>query len=149
MDLHVTWKGKIPHAGEEIETTPQRPMQRCQQEMYYGMGHPPMHREETLLRRWLLDAVPMLRTQDIPTTILCAAMAGLWGLIIQLIPVVVGEFLTCLNIPGRHNPDDTPELFGLAVGLTRVINIACRVLAHTPINGISLIQAKDIGIASG
>ena len=103
------------------------------------IGPPPMRQEETLPGRSLLEAVPMLRTQDIPTTILCTAMAGLWGLIIQLVAVVVREFLACPNIPNSDNPDDAPELFGLAVGVTRMIDIACRVLRRTPINGIPLI----------
>ena len=111
--------------------------------------HPPLHQEETLLRRWLLDAVPILGPKDIPTTILRAAMAGLCGLIIDLVSVVVREFLACPNIPDRYNPDDTPELFGVAVGLTRMIDIACRVLGRTPINGIALVQAEDIDVACG
>jgi hypothetical protein len=41
----------------------------------------------------------MLRTQDIATTILHTAMAGLWGLVIDLVLIVVGEFLARLNIP--------------------------------------------------
>jgi hypothetical protein len=45
-------------------------------------------------------------------------MAGFGGLIIHLIPVIVREFLTCPNISDRYNPDDTPELFGLAVWVT-------------------------------
>ena len=76
-----------------------------------------------------------------------AAMAGLWGLIIHLIAVIVREFLTCLDIPDRHNPDGVAELFRVAVGVTRMIDIACCVLGRTPINGISLIQAEDIDIA--
>ena len=63
------------------------------------MRHPPMHQEETLLRRWLLDAVPILGTKDIPTTMLRTAMAGLCGLVIDLVLIVVGEFLTCLEYP--------------------------------------------------
>ena len=76
-------------------------------------------------------------------------MAGLWGLIIQLVAVVVREFLAYLNIPHRYNPDDVSELFGVTVWVTRMIDIACCVLARTPINGVALIQAKDIGIACG
>ena len=113
------------------------------------MGPPPMHQEETLPGRWLLEVVPILRTKDIPTTMLRTAMAGLCGLIIQLVAVVIGEFLACLDIPDRDNPDDTPELFGLAVWVTRMVDIACRVLRRTPIKGRALIQAEDIGIACG
>src|SRR6266566_8330366 len=102
-----------------------------------------------LLRRCLLEAVPILRTKDIPTTMLCAAMAGLWWLIIHLIPIVVGEFLTCRDIPDRDNPDGIPELFRLAVGLTRMVDIACCVLVRIPVNGIALIQAEDIDVACG
>ena len=40
------------------------------------MGHPPMHQEEILLRRWLLEAIPILRTKDIPTTMLCTKCKG-------------------------------------------------------------------------
>jgi hypothetical protein len=76
-------------------------------------------------------------------------MAGLGGLIIQLVAVVVREFLPCLDIPDRYNPDRIPELFGLAVWVTRMIDIPCRVLARTPINGIALIQSEDIDIACG
>src|SRR5262244_4112762 len=74
-----------------------------------------------LLRRCLLETVPILWREDIPATILCTTMAGLWGLIIQLVAIVVREFLTCLDILDRYNPDDTPELFGLAVWVTRMI----------------------------
>ncbi len=73
-------------------------------------------------------------------------MAGLWGLIIQLVAIVVREFLACVNIPDRDNPDDTPELFCVAVWVTRVIDIACRVLGRAPIDGVTLIQAEDIDI---
>ena len=53
----------------------------------------------TLLRCWLLDAVPMLGTKDIPTTMMRAAIAGLCGLVIDLILIVVSEFFAGLNIP--------------------------------------------------
>ena len=76
-------------------------------------------------------------------------MAGFWGLIIDLVAVVVGEFLACRDIPDCYNPDDTPELFGVAVGLTRMIDIAYRVLERTPINGRVLVQSKDIVVACG
>ena len=76
-------------------------------------------------------------------------MAGLWGLIIQLVAIVVREFLACLDIPNGYNPDDAPELFGVAVWVTRMVDIACRVLARTPVNGRALIQAEDIGVACG
>ena len=76
----------------------------------------------------MLDMVPILGTQDIPTIILCTAMTGLCGLVIHLIPVVVREFLACRDIPDRYNPDDTPELFGVTVGLTRMINTDYSVL---------------------
>ena len=113
------------------------------------MGPPPMHQEETLPGRCLLEVVPILRTKDIPTTLLRATIAGLWGLIIHLIAVIVREFLTCPNIPDRHNPDDTPELFGLAVWVTRMIDKARCVFTHTPIKGRALVQAEDIGIPCG
>jgi hypothetical protein len=74
-------------------------------------------------------------------------MAGLWGLIIQLVSVVVGEFRTCLDVPDRHKPDGVAELFRLAVWVTRMIDKACRVLRRTPIDGIALIQAEDIDVA--
>jgi hypothetical protein len=38
-------------------------------------------------------------------------MTRLCGLIIDLVLVIVREFLTCLNIPDRHNPDGVAELF--------------------------------------
>ncbi len=79
------------------------------------------------LRRWLLDAVPILGTKDIPTTILRAAIAGLCGLIIALVSVVVGKFLSCLDISDRYNPDGMTELFRVAVGITRMIDRACGV----------------------
>jgi hypothetical protein len=91
--------------------------------------------------------VPISRSEDRAITRLCATMAGLCGLVIALIPVVVREFLACLDILNRHNPDDTPELFSVAVGLTRMIDIRCRVLEGTPINGRALVQAEDIGVA--
>src|SRR5262245_11251668 len=107
------------------------------------------YQEETSLGRWPLEAVPILGTKNIPTTMLCAAMAGLGGLIIDLIAVVVGKFFTCRDIPNRYNPDGMTELFRVAVGITRMIDIACCVLARTPINGIALIQAEDIDVACG
>jgi hypothetical protein len=108
-----------------------------------------MHQEETLSRRWLLHTVPILRTKDIPTTLFCAAMTGLRGLVIKLVAVIVGEFLACPNIPDRYNPDGVAKLFRVAVGLTRMIDIACCVLEHTPIKGIALVQSKNIDIACG
>src|SRR5215467_5141486 len=99
--------------------------------------------------RCLLDTVPILGTKDIPTTLLRTAMAGLCGLIIDLVLIVVGEFLTCLNILHRHNPDGVATLFRVTVWVTRMIDITCRVLGRTPINGITLIQSEDIDIAYG
>ena len=61
-----------------------------------------------------------------------AAMAGLGGLIIDLISIVVGEFFTCRDIPDRHKPDGMTELFRVAVGITRMIDIACCILVRTP-----------------
>ena len=108
-----------------------------------------MHQEEMLLRRCLLDAVPILRTKDISTTMFRTTMAGLCGLIIQLVSVIIGEFLPCYDISDRHNPDGVAELFGVAVWVTRMVDIACRVLGRTPINGKALVQAEDIDIACG
>jgi len=78
---------------------------------------------------------------------MCAAMAGLCGLIIDLVSVVVGEFLTCLDIPDRDNPDRIPELFCVAVGITRMVDKACRVLGRIPVNGKALIQVEDGSIS--
>jgi hypothetical protein len=91
----------------------------------------------------------MLRTKDIPTTILRAAMTRLWGLIIHLIAVIVCEFLACPNIPDRYNPDGIPKLFCVAVWVTRVVDKTCSVLRRTPINGIALVQANNIDISCG
>jgi hypothetical protein len=66
-------------------------------------------------------------------------MAGLCGLVIDTVLIVVREFLTCCDIPDRHHPDGVVELFRVAVWVTRMIDIACRVLRRTPINGIPLI----------
>src|SRR5207302_3559733 len=108
------------------------------------MCHAPMPQVEMLPRRWLLDAVPIVRTQDIHTTMLRTAMAGLWRLIIHLIAVIVREFLTCRDTFDCHKPDSVAELFRVAVWDTRMVDKACCVLARTPIKGITLIQAEDI-----
>ena len=113
------------------------------------MGHPPMHQEETLLRRWLLDTVPILRTEDVATTMLCAAMARVAFIVFVIIAVIIREFLACPNILDRHKPDGVAELFRVAVGLARMVDKSCCVLARMPINGIPLIQAEDIDIACG
>jgi hypothetical protein len=104
---------------------------------------PSMHRGEMLLRRCLLNTVPILRTQDVSTTMLRAAMAGLCRLVIDPVPIVVGEFLACPHILDRHNPDGVPELFRVAVWGTRMIDVACRVLGRMPINGIAVVQSDD------
>ena len=72
----------------------------------------------------MLEAVPILRTKDIPTTLLCATMAGLCGLIIDLVLIIVGEFLACHDIPDRYNPDRVAELFRVTVWVTRMIDSA-------------------------
>ena len=102
----------------------------------------------TSARCYFLETMPIMGTKDIATTMLRSAMTGLCGLVIHLIPVVVGEFFTCCDISDRYNPDDTPELFGVAVWVTRMIDIACRILGRTAIDGIPLVQSEDIGIAS-
>ena len=76
-------------------------------------------------------------------------MTRLCGLIIDLVLIVVGKFLSCLNIFDRYNPDGVAELFRVAVWVTRMVDKTCRVLKRTPINGITLIQSEDIGIACG
>jgi hypothetical protein len=76
-------------------------------------------------------------------------MAGLCGLVIDLVFIVIGEFLACRDISDRYNPDRVAKLFCVAIGLTRMIDVACCVLGCTPINGIPLIQAKDIDVACG
>jgi hypothetical protein len=103
----------------------------------------------TSARRYLLETIPIVRTQDIPTTILRAAMAGLGWLVIDLVLIVVGEFLACCDIPDRDNPDGVAKLFCVAVGLTRMVDKACGVLGRTTIDGIALIQAEDIDVACG
>jgi len=108
-----------------------------------------MRQAETLPRLCLLQAVPILGTKDITTTMLCAAMAGTVCIAFVLITVIIGEFVSCLDILDRHNPDGVAKLFRLAVWITRMIDIACSVLASIPINGIALIQSKDIDIACG
>src|SRR5688572_27339756 len=102
-----------------------------------------------LLRRWLLEAVPILRTKDIPTTMLRAAMAGLCRLIIDLVSVVVSEFFACRDIPDRHNPDGVAKLFRVAVWVTRMVDKASGVFGRISIHGIALIQAEDIDVACG
>ena len=72
----------------------------------------------TSARCYCLETIPILGTQDIPTTILRTAMAGLCRLVIDFVLIVVGEFLTRLNILNSHNPDGITELFRVAVGLT-------------------------------
>src|SRR5262249_32933519 len=101
------------------------------------------------LPRYLREMVPISRTKDIATAILCAAMAGLCRLVIDLVLIVVGEFFPCCDIPNRHNPDGVAKLFRVAVWVTRMVDITCCVLGGTPINGVPLIQAKDIDIAYG
>jgi hypothetical protein len=76
-------------------------------------------------------------------------MAGLWGLVIDLVLIVVREFFSWCDIPNRHNPDGVAKLFGVAVWVTRMIDIACRILGRTPINRILLVQAEYIDIAYG
>jgi len=76
-------------------------------------------------------------------------MADLCGLIIDLVSVVVGEFLPCCDIPDCDNPDGVAELFGVAVGLTRMIDKACGVLGRIPVNGIALVSSKDRDVACG
>jgi hypothetical protein len=66
-------------------------------------------------------------------------MTGLWRFSVDLVAIVVGEFLTCLDILDRDNPDGVAELFCVAVGLTRMINIACGVLGRIPVKGIALV----------
>jgi hypothetical protein len=87
VDLHDTSSKRIPQAGEAIETAPQRPTQRGPQEIWDVTCS--KCQKEPLLRYELLHAVPILGCEDIATTMLCAAMAGLWGLIIQLVAVVL------------------------------------------------------------
>jgi len=88
-----------------------------------------------------------LGTQDIPTTMLRAAMAEFCGLIIDLVSVVVGEFLSGRDIPDRDNPEGVAELFCVAVGLTRMVDKARGVFGRISIKGIAFIQAEDIDIA--
>jgi hypothetical protein len=108
-----------------------------------------MQHDETLLRCCLLDTIPILGTKDIPAAILCTTMARLWGLVIHPVSVVVGKFLARLNILNSYNPNGIAELFRVAVGLTRVIDKTCSVLGRIALNGVLLIQAKDIDVASG
>ena len=99
------------------------------------------------LRRWLLDAVPILGTKDIPTTMMRTAMARVVCIVFVIIAVIRGEFLACPNILDRHKPDGVAKLFRVAVGVTRMVDIACGVLGRIAIKGIPLIPSKDIDIA--
>ena len=74
-------------------------------------------------------------------------MARLWGLIIDLVLIVVGEFLACHDIPDRDYPDGVAELFGMTIDLTRMVHKVCRVFRRISINRIPLSQAKDIDVA--
>ena len=90
-----------------------------------------------------------MRCEDVATTMWRTAMAGLGRLVIELVLIIVGQFLSSLDIPQRHNPDSVAILFRVAVGIARMIDVARCVLGGIPIKGRALIQPKDIDIACG
>jgi len=66
----------------------------------WGLPSRPLGRPAAMLRmRWGRDAVPVPLCEDGATTVRRTAMAGVYGLLIDPIAIVVGEFLPALNIP--------------------------------------------------
>jgi hypothetical protein len=52
-----------------------------------------------LLRRWLcVNEFPVLSIEDIPTTILCTTVARVVLVMLELIPVIVAEFLAFFDV---------------------------------------------------
>src|SRR5262245_325395 len=67
----------------------------------------------------------------------------------QLIAVVVAEFLTCCDIACGHNPEGVVGFFHDTVRLAGMVDVACRIVQGLAINGIAVIQVKDVDIACG
>jgi hypothetical protein len=64
-------------------------------------------------------------------------------------PVVVTQFLACLNIPYSHNPDGALGNDSFAVWIAGMVDVASLILQRLAIDVIALIKGKDVGIAPG
>ncbi len=87
---------------------------------------------------------PLLFFHDEADAALAAAAA--WVLIpgIGVEGVVVGEFVTGLDVLQRIDPDVATDDVGLAVGLAGVVDVARRVVALGSVDVITLIEREDI-----
>ena len=54
--------------------------------------------------------------EDVATTMRRAALAGLGRLVIELVLIVVGQFLSSLDIPQHHDRDSVAILFVWQLG---------------------------------
>jgi hypothetical protein len=63
-------------------------------------------------------------------------MTGFIALFIEDIPVIIDEFLASLYLGDRHNTDRVVVLLRLAIGRTRMIDIAGGVLEGIPVDRI-------------
>jgi hypothetical protein len=57
-----------------------------------------------------LDPPPVLSIQDIPATLRGPTGTRTVRVAVQSVPVIIGQFLTVLNIPQGNNPDMPPEM---------------------------------------
>jgi hypothetical protein len=86
----------------------------------------------------------ILQSEHIPATVLNATGARMWGRLSQLVAVIVGQLLPCLDIPTGDNPDGAARLLHMTIGVTGMVDVAGCVSVCLGVNVIALIQRKDI-----
>jgi hypothetical protein len=92
---------------------------------------------------------PILLSQDIATTLVGTAGAGIVAIMRDLISVIEAEFLPCRDIASGHNPEGAIRFFHGAVRITGMVDIAGRIVKRLAIDSKAVIQMKDVGIACG
>jgi hypothetical protein len=103
-----------------------------------GMDHSigPMQRTYAL-------GAPILFRQNIPTAVFCATLTTV---VLGGKPVIVAEFLACLNIALGDNPDRAFRYQDITVGVTGMIDVAGFVLERLPVNIVAVIEMKNVRV---
>src|SRR6266446_936813 len=92
---------------------------------------------------------PIRPSEDIATTLLGTAGAGIVPIMRHLIPVIEAEFLPCRDSTHGHNPEGTIRFFHDTVRITGMVDIAGGIVECLAIDSRAVFQMKDVGIACG
>jgi hypothetical protein len=77
------------------------------------------------------------------------ADTGMRVFLIQLIAVVVGQFIACGDIPVGHNPNGAGRDLYRAIRVARMVDVPGFIAEELPVDIPAGVERKNVDIASG